>query len=94
MTEKEDALIKEAKKARKEFEKVMDNNLDTPKGLKVIHELSREINKYLEGEINDGALQKAYDVYKLLLDTYGLFERVTGASASGDDETLNPSRIH
>jgi len=89
MTDAEKALSKEAKKARKEFEKVMDNNLDTPKGLKTIHELSRALNKYLDGEINDGTLQEAFDVYKLLLDTYGLFAGLTGGTSSGGEETLN-----
>ena len=89
MTDTEKALSKEAKKARKEFEKVMDNNLDTPKGLKTIHELSRALNKYLDGEINDGTLQEAFDVYKLLLDTYGLFAGLTGGTSSSGEETLN-----
>ncbi|MBD3192013.1 MAG: cysteine--tRNA ligase [Candidatus Heimdallarchaeota archaeon] len=74
MGEREKGLLKEAKKAKEEFTAVMDNNFDTPKGLNVLHELSKAINKYLKGSINEGVLLDAFDVYKLLLSTYGLFE--------------------
>ncbi|MHA1245034.1 MAG: CysS/YqeB C-terminal domain-containing protein, partial [Candidatus Heimdallarchaeota archaeon] len=39
--------------------------------------------------INDGTLQEAFDIYKLLLDTYGLFAGLTGGTSSGGEETLN-----
>jgi cysteinyl-tRNA synthetase len=87
MGKREEELFEIAKKARTEFEKVMDNNFDTPKGLKVIHELSKALNKYLKGEINQGTLGEAFDVYKLLIETFGLFEKSTDSLA--DNETFD-----
>lgn len=86
MGEPEKELLEVAKKTRTEFEKVMDNNFDTTKGLKEIHELSRALNKYLEGEINDGTLSEAFNTYRLLLNTYGLFEKtITEMTSEGND---------
>ncbi|MFW9923044.1 MAG: cysteine--tRNA ligase [Candidatus Thorarchaeota archaeon] len=84
----EKELLKEANKTRKDFEEAMDSNFDTPKGLKAIHELSKALNKYLEGEVNDGTLQEAFTTYQLLLSTYGLFEKIK-TTESADTESLN-----
>jgi len=73
---REQDLLAKASRSRQEFEKVMDNNFDTPKGLKVIHTLAKAINKYLEGEINTGVLLEAVTTYKALLRAFGLFEKV------------------
>ena len=88
MGKREEDLLKATKKLRKEFEEVMDKNFDTPKGLKVIHELAKDMNKYIKGEINHGALAEAFDLYKLLLDTYGLFERSGSSDSLTDNETF------
>jgi len=88
MGEREKELLEVTEKTRKEFEKVMDNNFDTTKGLKEIHELSRALNKYLEGEINDGALSEAFNTYKLLLNTYGLFEKIVAENTSEGNEII------
>ena len=88
MGEREKELLQEAVKVRKEFEKAMDNNFDTPKGLKEIHELSRALNKYLEGDINNGTLAEAFETYKLLMGTFGLFEKITQDTAA-DNESFD-----
>lgn len=87
MGEREKDLLEEAQKAKEEFTKVMDNNFDTPKGLNVLHELSKTLNKYLKGAINEGVLLEAFEVYKLLLSTYGLFEHSL-ERASKEDTTV------
>ncbi|HUT81208.1 MAG TPA: cysteine--tRNA ligase [Candidatus Bathyarchaeia archaeon] len=76
MSERETELLTVTKELRKEFEEGMDQNFDTTKGLKAIHELSKQLNKYIEGQINDGTLAQAFDIYKELLDTFGLFEKL------------------
>ncbi|NHJ88068.1 MAG: cysteine--tRNA ligase [Asgard group archaeon] len=86
MDQREEDLLKEAHKTRVEFEKVMDENFDTPKGLKEIHELAKAINIYLEGEINQGTLAEAFETYQLLLSTYGLFEKAGKSEAVADSK--------
>jgi len=93
-SEQEEALLTRAHALKNEFEQVMDNNFDTPKGLKIIHELAKSLNKYLEGDINPGVLQEAFTIYKTLLGTFGLFEKLSlkDAALQGDkltDELLN-----
>ncbi len=88
MSKREETLLKEAHKVRKNFERDMDKNFDTPKGLKTIHELVKALNKYLEGEINHGTLSEAFDIYKLLLSTYGLFEKISEGSLA-DNKTFD-----
>ena len=85
MGKREETLLKEAQKTRKEFEEAMDKNFETPKGLKAIHELSKALNIYLEGKINDGVLEKAFETYKILLHTFGLFEKIAEQSAEGSE---------
>ena len=87
MGKREEELLETARKARIEFEEVMDVNFDTPKGLKVIHELAKALNKYLKGEINQGTLGEAFEVYKLLIGTFGLFEK--SADSLADNETFD-----
>lgn len=92
MGKQEEILLKEAHKVRKNFERDMDKNFDTPKGLKAIHELAKALNKYIEGEINHGTLNEAFDIYKLLLSTFGLFERISEGSLTDNkifNEVLN-----
>jgi len=72
-----------------DFEKGMDKNFDTPKGLKAIHELAKALNKYIEGEINHGTLQEAFEMYKLLLDTFGLIIKGSEVSLGADDKTID-----
>jgi len=89
MSKREEELLRDVKKVRKDFEKGMDKNFDTPKGLKAIHELAKALNKYIEGEINHGTLQEAIEMYKLLLDTFGLFVKSSEVSLGADDKTLD-----
>ncbi len=89
MGKREEELLKEVKKVRIDFEKGMDKNFDTPKGLKAIHELAKALNKYLEGEINHGTLQEAFDMYKSLLDTFGLIVKGSEISLGTDDKIID-----
>ncbi|MHA1462983.1 MAG: cysteine--tRNA ligase [Candidatus Heimdallarchaeota archaeon] len=84
MGKKEEELLAEAHKTRKDFESFMDVNFDTPKGLKAVHELSKALNKYIKGEINSGALLEAFTIYKELLSTYGLFEGAQDSSEGNE----------
>jgi cysteinyl-tRNA synthetase len=85
MGKREEDLLKATKKLRKEFEEVMDKNFDTPKGLKVIHELAKDLNKYIKGEINHGTLAEAFDLFKLLIGTFGLFEKTATVDVAGNE---------
>ncbi|MGC9780216.1 MAG: cysteine--tRNA ligase [Candidatus Heimdallarchaeota archaeon] len=88
MGKREETLLKEAHKVRENFERDMDKNFDTPKGLKAIHELAKALNKYIEGEINHGTLSEAFDIYKLLLSIFGLFEKISEGSLA-DNKTYD-----
>jgi cysteinyl-tRNA synthetase len=84
---REKELLKETQAMQKEFEVAMDENFDTPKGLKAIHELSKALNKYLQGKINNGTLREAFDSYKVLLHTFGLFEKHSSQSEEESETT-------
>lgn len=71
---KEDTkFLKTVALRQKEFEEAMDNDFDTPKALRVIHELVSDIYKY-EGK-EKKTLVKAKKTLLSLLHTFGLFEK-------------------
>jgi cysteinyl-tRNA synthetase len=76
---KVDRLIK---KARKEFEKAMDDDLDINKALAAIHEFVREINKLLAE--NKLSKRNASDVIKLMKD----FDKVLGILETREKKKL------
>ena len=71
-------LLKKLENHKKEFEQAMDDDFDTPKALRVIHELASDINKYITKANNRKVLEKARETFELLLHTFGLFERGEG----------------
>ncbi len=57
-----------------EFEKAMDDDLNTPKALATLHEFARYINKIVP-EACLGELEKMFDAYWRLCKVLGLFEK-------------------
>lgn len=59
------------------FEDAMDDDLDTPRALNTLHQMSKLINEYLSEPVNKGVLSEAYEIYRSLLGALGLFEKRT-----------------
>jgi cysteinyl-tRNA synthetase len=68
----DEELLKKLPKIRKKFVDAMDDNLNTPLALRVFHELSKEINKYLDKGKNKKVLDKTLQLYKELSEVFGL----------------------
>ena len=68
----DEQLLEKMKKLRERFEEVMDNDLNTPLALSVFHELSKEINKYLEKVRNRKTIGKSLEVFKEFSEVFGL----------------------
>jgi cysteinyl-tRNA synthetase len=69
-------LLKKMKDLRNKFIQAMDDNLNTPLALRIFHQFSKEINKYLEKNKNKETLEKALFVFKEFSDIFGLkFEK-------------------
>ena len=75
LTERDTKFAARIKAAKKRFEKVMDNDLDTPLGTKVLHEVSKAVNDYIAKKPNKSLVMEAYQVYRELLSVLGLFEK-------------------
>jgi cysteinyl-tRNA synthetase len=71
---KDDSFRLKIAQLRKDFEKHMDNDLDSPMGIKDLHAMSKAINDYIAKKPNKGLVREAADVYRELLDVFGLFE--------------------
>jgi cysteinyl-tRNA synthetase len=65
-------FLKRLKSIRKEFIEAMDDDLNTPLALKSFHELSKEINKYLEKAKNKKSLNDALKLFNEFADVFGL----------------------
>jgi cysteinyl-tRNA synthetase len=65
-------FLKRLKSIRKEFIEAMDDDLNTPLALKSFHELSKEINKYLEKVKNKKSLNDALKLFNEFADVFGL----------------------
>ena len=65
-------FLKNLKSIRKKFIEAMDNDLNTPLALKVFSDLSKEINKYLEGGSYKKSLSEALKLFDELADVLGL----------------------
>jgi cysteinyl-tRNA synthetase len=74
-TDKEEKFLKDVIELKRSFEESMDDDLDTPRALTYLHSLSKTINEYTLEKPNKGVLLKAYNIYKNLLNTLGLFEK-------------------
>ncbi|MBS7619681.1 cysteine--tRNA ligase [Candidatus Bathyarchaeota archaeon] len=62
---------------KSDFEDAMDDDLDTPRALNTLHQMSKLINEYLSKPVNKGVLSEAYEIYRSLLGALGLFEKRT-----------------
>ncbi len=71
--ESDSGFLATAKQRRREFEEAMDGDFNTPKALRVIHELVSDIYKYAGKE--KGTLETARSTLLLMLHTFGLFEK-------------------
>jgi cysteinyl-tRNA synthetase len=88
LKERDEKFISKIRLLESKFEKSMDNDLDSPGGIKIIHELSKTINDYLTGKVNKALLVEAEAIYRELLFVFGLLEcqEAVGGSGSGDDK--------
>jgi cysteinyl-tRNA synthetase len=68
----DEQFLEKMNKMRERFEEVMDNDLNTPLALSVLHELAKEINKYLEKCKNRKPIEKALELFKEFSEVFGL----------------------
>jgi len=71
-TKIDDKFLEKLPKIKKKFIEAMDDDFNTPLALRVFHELSKEINKYLEENKNKNVLKKALKLFKKFSDVFGL----------------------
>ncbi|MCK4326876.1 MAG: cysteine--tRNA ligase [Candidatus Diapherotrites archaeon] len=69
-------------KRKTEFNEAMDDDLDTPRALRAIHELVSDIYRYEAKEKK--ALEKAKESLRTLLHVFGLFEKEGEREALGE----------
>lgn len=74
---REEDFLDEVSRLNNLFEEAMNDDLDTPKALNALHQMSKTINEYLSQPVNKGILLKGYTVYRRLLNALGLFEEKT-----------------
>jgi len=65
-------FLKKIKLIEKKFIDAMDDDLNTPLALKVFHELSKEVNKYLKNNKNKKTLSSALALINKFADVFGL----------------------
>ena len=87
-----DKLLKKLPKIKKKFIDAMDNDLNTPLALRVLHELSKEINKYLEKGKNKNVLKKFLKLFQEFSDVFGLNFKEEKKKLSKDVEKLIQER--
>jgi len=71
-TKFDDKFLKKLPKIKKKFIEAMDDDFNTPLALRVFHELSKEINKYLEKGKNKNVLNKVLKLFKEFSEVFGL----------------------
>lgn len=91
-TKFDDKLLKKLPKIKKKFIDAMDNDLNTPLALRVLHELSKEINKYLEKGKNKNVLKKSLKLFQEFSDVFGLKFKEEKKKLSKDVEKLIQER--
>jgi cysteinyl-tRNA synthetase len=70
--ESDEKFLKKLKGLKEKFEEAMDDDLNTPLALSVLHELSKEINKYLEKGKNEKDLKVALKLFQEFSEVFGL----------------------
>jgi len=71
-TKSDDELLKKLPKIKKKFIQAMDDDFNTPLALRVFHELSKDINKYMERNKNKKTLNKSLSLFKEFSEVFGL----------------------
>jgi cysteinyl-tRNA synthetase len=89
---KDGKFLKKMEELREMFEEAMDNDLNTPVALKVFHELSKVINKYLKGNKNGEMLEKSLEQFKEFADVFGLKFETNEEKLSEEVEKLIEQR--
>lgn len=75
-TQLDQEFLKKLTEIRKNFIRAMDDDFNTPLALGVFHELSKDVNKYLESRKNKKVVEKALKLYKEFSEVLGLkFEK-------------------
>jgi len=88
----DDKFLKKLLKIKKKFIEAMDDDFNTPLALRVFHELSKEINKYLEKGKNKNVLKKTLKLFKEFSDVFGLEFKEEKRKLSKDVERLIKER--
>jgi len=79
---KDTEFRKAIKRLEKQLINSMDNDLNTPRALMTLHDLSAAINKYVESKPNKGLLAEALCIYKKFLKLFGLLSKEPGFDES------------
>jgi len=85
-------FVKKMKLIENKFTEAMSNNLNTPLALKILHQFSKEINKYLEEGRNKKTLEIALKKFKEFSDVLGLKFEISEEKLSEDVENLIEER--
>ncbi len=88
-TEGDEEFLKDVRALEQEFEGSMDDDFDTPSGLKVVHKLSKRINRYLNERCNKGVLREGVNIYRNLLSVFGLFEETEEGTSDLEADLLD-----
>jgi len=71
-TKFDDKLLKKLPKIKKKFIEAMDDDFNTSLALRVFHELSKEINRYLEKGKNKNVLKISLELFQEFSGVFGL----------------------
>ena len=85
---REEEFLNGILRLKSDFEEAMDDDLDTPRALNTLHQMSKLINEYLSEPVNKGVLSKAYATYRGLLGALGLFEKRTSIEGGLVEELI------
>lgn len=74
-TKRNEEFLRKLPKIKERFLKAMDDDFNTPLALRVFHELSRQINRYLEKNGNRESLKSALNLFMEFSEILGLLLR-------------------
>ena len=87
-TKFDDKFLEKLSKIKERFIEAMDDDFNTPLALGVFHELSKEINRYLEKGKNKNVLRNALKLFMEFSDVFGLKFKEKEKKLSEDIEKL------
>lgn len=85
-------FLRKLKDTKKKFVEAMDDNLNTPLALRVFHQLSKEINKYLEKNKNKKPLKEAMNLFEEFSEVFGLKFKIEEGKLTAELEELIKKR--